>query len=83
MMLPVIPDIKWKLAAQIGVKYAVTKAAPELSGSPPPWDFNTLLDIRDRFAAAGFILEALEGDEFDMNRIKMGLPEKEYKQQAR
>ena len=74
MMLPVIPDIKWKLASQIGVKYAVTKAAPELSGSLPPWDFDVLRDIRDRFVNAGFILEALEGDEFDMNRIKMGLP---------
>jgi len=74
MMLPVKPGIQWQLAAQIGVKYAVTKAAPELSGELPPWDLATLRGIRDRFAAAGFKLYALEGDEFDMTRIKMGLP---------
>lgn len=74
MMLPVKPDIKWKLAAQIGVKYAVTKAASELSGQLPPWNFESLRLTRDRFAEAGFKLYALEGDEFDMSRIKLGLP---------
>lgn len=74
MMLPAKPDIKWQLAAQIGVKFAITKAAPELTGQLPPWDFESLRQTRDRFAAAGFKLEALEGDEFDMSRIKLGLP---------
>lgn len=74
MMLPAKPDIKWQLAAQIGVKFAITKAAPELTGQLPPWDFESLRQTRDRFAAAGFKLEALEGDEFDMFRIKLGLP---------
>ncbi len=42
-MLPVKPDIKWRLAAQIGVILnltagPITKAAPELSGQLPPWD---------------------------------------------
>jgi len=74
MMLPVKPDIKWTLAAQIGVRCAVTKAAPELSGQLPPWDFNSLRDTHQRFAEAGFRLYALEGDEFDMARIKLGLP---------
>ncbi len=74
MMLPVKPDMKWKLAAQIGVEYAVTKAAPELSGQLPPWDYDSLREIHGRFAEAGFRLHALEGDEFDMSRIKLGLP---------
>lgn len=74
MMLPAKPDIKWKLASQIGVKYAVTKAAPEHSGQLPPWDFDSLCEIRKRFTEAGFQLYALEGDEFDMSRIKLGLP---------
>lgn len=74
LMLPVKPDIKWTLARQIGVDYAITKAAPELSGEAPPSDFDSLRRIRDRFAAAGLRLEALEGDEFDMSRIKLGLP---------
>ena len=73
-MLPAKPDIRWQLAAQLGVKYAVTKAAPELSGLPDPSDLAALATVRDRFADAGFTLCALEGDEFDMSRIKLGLP---------
>ena len=74
LMLPVKPDIQWQLAAQLGVKYAVTKAAPELSSLPDPSNFEALKTVRDRFAEAGFELYALEGDEFDMSRIKLGLP---------
>ena len=74
LMLPVKPDIQWTLAAQLGVKYAVTKAAPELSGMNDPSDYEALKIVRDRFAEAGFELYALEGDEFDMSRIKLGLP---------
>jgi len=74
LMLPAKPDIRWQLAAQLGVKYAVTKAAPELSGLPDPSDLAALATVRDRFADAGFTLCALEGDEFDMSRIKLGLP---------
>jgi len=73
-MLPVKPDLSWKLALQTGVDYAVTKAAPELSGQLPPWDFESLRSIAARFSEAGFKLYALEGDEFDMSRIKLGLP---------
>ena len=74
LMLPAVPNLQWTLAAQLGVKYAVTKAAPELTGMPDPSNFAALKTVRDRFAASGFTLYALEGDEFDMNRIKMGLP---------
>ena len=74
LMLPVKPDLQWTLTSQLGVKYAVTKAAPELSGLADPSDFNALKTVRDRFSEAGFELYALEGDEFDMTRIKMGLP---------
>ena len=74
MMLPVKPDIQWKLAAQLGVDAVITKAAPELSGLPDPSDYDALKAVRDRFADAGLTLYALEGDEFDMTRIKLGLP---------
>ena len=74
LMLPARPDIKWQLARQIGVDYAITKAAPELTGQLPPWDFASLRRIKERFEHAGFKLHALEGDEFDMSRIKLGLP---------
>lgn len=74
MMLPAKQDIKWTLAAQIGVTRAVTKAAPELTGQLPPWDLPSLRAVKERFDAAGFELAALEGDQFDMSRIKLGLP---------
>ena len=74
LMLPVKPNLQWQLARQLGIEYAVTKAAPELSGMNDPSDYEALKIVRDRFADAGFKLYALEGDEFDMTRIKMGLP---------
>ena len=73
-MLPVKPDIQWEVAAQLGIRYAVTKAAPELSGLSDPSDYESLKEISDRFRERGFRLYALEGDEFDMSRIKLGLP---------
>lgn len=74
MMLPAKKDIQWDLAAQLGVKYAVTKAAPELSHLAAPYEFDSLKSICDNFKENGLKLYALEGDEFDMSRIKLGLP---------
>ena len=74
LMLSAVPDLKWTLARQIGVDYAITKAAPELTGQLPPWDFESLRQTKERFEQVGFKLYALEGDEFDMSRIKLGLP---------
>jgi len=74
MMLPAKQDVKWTLAAQLGVTRAVTKAAPELTGQLPPWDLPSLRAVKERFDAAGFELAALEGDQFDMSRIKLGQP---------
>ena len=74
LMLPARPNLQWQLAVQMGVKYAITKAAPELSGLADPSDYAALKTVRDRFADAGLELYALEGDEFDMSRIKLGLP---------
>lgn len=76
-MLPAVPDRQWELAAQLGIKYAVTKASPEQSGLKDPSDYDSLKAVCDRFQEAGFKLYALEGDEFDMNRIKLGLPGRE------
>lgn len=72
-MLPAKKDIRWDYARQLGVKYAVTKAAPELSGLSDPSDLSSLERVCENFAADGFTLYALEGDEFDMSRIKLGL----------
>lgn len=74
LLLPAKADAKWKLAAQAGVRYCVTKVAPELTGKNPPWDIDVLRGVQREFAAAGITLYGLEGDQFDMNRIKRGLP---------
>lgn len=76
-MLPARSNLQWILARQLGIEYAVTKAAPELTGLSDPSDYNALKTIYDRFADAGFKLYALEGDEFDMTRIKLGLPSRD------
>lgn len=72
--LPAIPDRSWQLALQCGVTHAVCKCAPDLTGLPAPDNLGMLRTIRDRFEAAGFSLIGLEGDQFDMQRIKLGLP---------
>ena len=71
--LPARPNVQWQLARQMGVRYAICKCAPELTGLKPPWDMDSLRTIQARFAEAGITLYGLEGDEFDMSRIKLGL----------
>ncbi len=72
MMLPAREDVRWILARQVGVDYAVVKAASELSGRLPPWDFDSLREITEQFSLRGLRVYALEGDQFDMSRIKLG-----------
>ncbi len=75
MLLPPKCDKrKWALARQVGVGYAITKAATELSGRPSPYNFKALEGIKEDFNGAGFLLYGLEGDQFDMSPIKLGLP---------
>jgi mannonate dehydratase len=64
---------KWTLARQVGVNYAITKAMPELSGREAPYNFESLKAIKNEFKEAGFELYGLEGDQFDMSPIKLGL----------
>jgi len=68
------PDLKWELARQIGIKYAIAKLAPELTGKLAPWDLDSLKSSKDVFTKNGFELIGLEGDQMDMMRIKLGLP---------
>ncbi len=72
--LPAKPDRSWKLAQQLGVTHAIVKAAPELTGLNAPDEIDALRVIQQRFTDAGFKLIGLEGDQFDMQRIKLGLP---------
>lgn len=73
LLPPKFDKRKWTLARQVGVKYAITKAMPSLSGKPAPYDLEALKSIQENFAEAGFQLYGLEGDQFDMQPIKLGL----------
>jgi mannonate dehydratase len=68
------PEIKWDLVKQMGIKYAIAKLPPELTGKLPPWDFDSLRQSKEAFSRYGFDLIGLEGDQMDMTRIKLGLP---------
>ncbi|MEO0531125.1 MAG: mannonate dehydratase [Planctomycetota bacterium] len=72
--LPAEPDIRWDYALQCGVTHAVTKLHPELTGKPSPVELSVLAEAQSRFREAGITLIGLEGDQFDMARIKEGLP---------
>ncbi len=67
------PDEKWQLARQMGIDLAIAKLSPEITGDLPPWDFDSLKESKELFEANGFTLYGLEGDQFNMNRIKFGL----------
>jgi mannonate dehydratase len=58
----------------MGIGDVVVKCAPELTGRPAPWDLHSLAATVGELTAAGLRVVALEGDQFDMSRIKMGLP---------
>jgi len=74
LLPPVYEEKKWSLAAQCGIKNTITKAAPELTGMEPPYKKGVLETIKNGFEERGFCLVGLEGDQFDMSRIKLGLP---------
>ena len=57
----------------MGIDTAIAKLAPELTGHLPPWDYKSLENSKEIFASQGLDLIGLEGDQFDMNRIKLGL----------
>ena len=73
MFLPAKPDRRWRLAAQAGVRRAISR----LRDAYEPWDESSLAAAQASFREAGFALTALEGDQFDMSRIKQGLPGRE------
>jgi mannonate dehydratase len=71
LILPQV-DRRWALARQMGVRHAIAKLAPELTGKPPPWDLESLRSEVARYREGGFVISGLEGDQFDMRRIKLG-----------
>ncbi|WP_461789664.1 mannonate dehydratase [Pedobacter sp.] len=71
------PDEKWELCKQMGVQCAIAKLAPELTGRQEPWRYDAMYTAYSNFEDNGLKLIGLEGDQFDMNRIKFGLPGRE------
>jgi len=72
--LPPKRDRSWDYARQVGVTHAIARCHPRDTGLNPPWDRDALRTVQRNFAEAGITLIGLEGDEFDMRRIKLGLP---------
>ena len=70
MFLPPKPDRRWHLAAQAGVTHAVCRVNPVFD----PFQLDSMAEAQKGFRDAGFEIAALEGDQFDMSRIKLGLP---------
>lgn len=71
------PDEKWQLCKQMGVDYAIAKLAPELTNMPSVDNYESFERSKEIYNKEGFNLYGLEGDQFDMNRIKLGLEGKE------
>lgn len=67
------PHVLWRLARQMGISHAVVNAKPERTGLNPPWDIDALSHLKRELADEGLKLAGLEGDQFDMSRIKLGL----------
>ncbi len=71
--LPPRPHVLWQLASQMGIRRAIVNAKPERTGLKAPWDIDSLRLVQCDFADAGLEVYGLEGDQFDMSRIKLGL----------
>ncbi|HTL07235.1 MAG TPA: mannonate dehydratase [Chitinophagaceae bacterium] len=71
------PDEKWYLCKQMGIEHAIAKLAPDLTGMPAIDNYASLEKAAASFAAEGFSLTGLEGDQFDMTPIKLGLAGRE------
>jgi len=72
--LPARRDRSWDYALQAGVNHAIVRCHPRDTGLAPPHDLDALSKVVKDFAEAGITVCGLEGDEFDMQRIKLGLP---------
>lgn len=70
--LPPRRDRSWDYAKQAGVMHAIVRCHPRDTGLAPPYDLDSLRSVQQDFAAAGLTVVGLEGDQFDMQRIKLG-----------
>ena len=72
--VPPRPHRLWRLCLQMGITDVVVKVAPELTGRAEPWNRDALAGVVGDLAQAGLRVVALEGDPFDLSRVKLGLP---------
>jgi mannonate dehydratase len=71
--LPPKRDRSWDYARQVGVTHAIVRCHPRDTGLAPPYEVDALRTVQRAFADAGITVAGLEGDAFDMRRIKLGL----------
>ncbi len=71
--LPPRPHVLWQLARQMGIRQAIINAKPQKTGLNPPWDLDALRRLQVGMTTEGLQIHGLEGDQFDMSRIKLGL----------
>lgn len=72
--LPPRRDLSWDYALQAGATHAIVRCHPRDTGMTPPHELESLRAVKNSFSDAGITVLGLEGDEFDMQRIKLGLP---------
>ena len=70
--LPTLPSVKWSVAKQLGVDYAVA-ALPAERYYMKPWDFKAMLYAKQSLEDAGLKLEVIEPAPPHYH-IKLGLP---------
>jgi len=75
--LPPRAHVLWQLARQMGITHVIVNTKPEKTGLNPPWDLEALRQVQRELADAGLTLYGLEGDQFDISRIKLGRPERD------
>ncbi|RAV11111.1 mannonate dehydratase [Paenibacillus contaminans] len=66
------PNRLWTLSKQVGVTHAVARMPEEVNGVMP-WDYMSLLYLKQRFAGHGLKLEVMEPG-LDMQKVKQSLP---------
>ncbi len=71
------PDEKWPLVRQMGISDVIVKLAPELTGQPAVDDLDSFRRSQAVYAEHGFSIVGLEGDQFDMLPVKLGLAGRE------
>ncbi len=71
--LPSRSHVLWQLCLQMGIRHIIVSAKQERTGLKPPWEIDALHQLQRNFAEAGLKIYGLEGDQFNMSRIKLGL----------